>query len=95
MKRSSEKYNRENVANSLRNQLKKLKLDLSEFLDGRKLDNLTVDEVYVLAKTLPTVQKNSQSVLYQNLLEELLELGKVNPQESFRFIRTSTFRFKY
>lgn len=47
-------YQREGEANHLRKQLKKLNLDIEEILEGRSLETLKADEVYVLAKVLPT-----------------------------------------
>jgi hypothetical protein len=51
--RSADVYSRESLAGRLRKQLAKLQLDVSRFLEGRSLESLNSDEVYVLAKILP------------------------------------------
>jgi hypothetical protein len=53
-------YSREGLASPLRKQFGKLNLDIERFLEGRSLDNLTADEVYMLAKILPGFSKEKR-----------------------------------
>jgi hypothetical protein len=53
-------YSREGLASPLRKQFGKLNLDIERFLEGRSLDNLTADEVYMLAKILPSFSKEKR-----------------------------------
>ena len=53
LQRDAELYSHERVARSLRDQLARMGFHSEEVLEGRALDQLSADEVYVLAKTLP------------------------------------------
>lgn len=75
--RKPDLYYREGIASRLRAQLKKLELDLERFLEGRILDDLSADEVYVLAKTLPDFSKDQRLIAYKGLLREAIEEGFV------------------
>lgn len=71
LKRSKERYFRESLVSSLRRQLNKLEVDWSNLLEGRSLQDLLPDEVYVLGKVLPNfyardrVQKTASILLAQ------------------------------
>ncbi|MEA5533370.1 EF-hand domain-containing protein [Crocosphaera sp. XPORK-15E] len=80
-------YQREGLANRLRKQLGKLKLNISQFLDGRSLDDLNVDEVYVLAKILPGFDKQKQLQAYKGILKEALNEGYIDIAGSLEFFR--------
>lgn len=80
-------YHREGLASRLRKQLGKLKLNISQFLDGRSLDDLNVDEVYVLAKILPGFDKEKQLQAYKAILKDALNEGYVDAAESLEFFR--------
>jgi pSer/pThr/pTyr-binding forkhead associated (FHA) protein len=80
--RSKERYSRESLANSLRRQLNKLAIDWSKLLEGRSLQDLVPDEVYVLAKVLPGFKRADQVQVYQGVLREALEEGNVRSGES-------------
>ncbi|MBT8494038.1 MAG: 4Fe-4S binding protein, partial [Deltaproteobacteria bacterium] len=73
--RSSERYQRESVVESLRRQLGKLKLDFSRMFGGRSLADLSSDEVYVLAKTLPNLSQQEKRRAYKDTLREALSSG--------------------
>ncbi len=62
-------YLREGLASRLRKQLGKLNLDIGRFLEGRSLDDLTADEVYVLAKILPGFSKEKRLQVYKGVLK--------------------------
>lgn len=75
-------YSRESLASRLRKQLSKLKLDFAKFLDGRSLQDLNVDEVYVLAKVLPGFDSKKRHEVYKGVLKESLEEGYVDTASS-------------
>ena len=68
--RSSEQYQKESLAHQLRRQLKK-SLDFPQFL-GRSLDELTADELYVLATVLPGATQQNHYEVYKGILQEAL-----------------------
>ena len=70
--RSEEQYKKESLAYKLRRQLKKLSFNFSQFLEGRSLDELNSDELYVLATVLPGVTKQEYYGIYKGILEEAL-----------------------
>jgi CRP-like cAMP-binding protein len=80
--RSSVQYTRESLAGGLRRQLKKLGLDLARILEGRSIEDLDADEVYILAKTLPGVDRDRRIEIYQNLVQEAIGSGQVNSATS-------------
>jgi CRP-like cAMP-binding protein len=80
--RSSEQYTRESLASGLRRQLQKLGIDFSSTLEGRSIEELDADEVYVLAKTLPGVNHDRRIGIYQGLVQEALSLGQVSSATS-------------
>ncbi len=69
------RYQREGLAGRLRKQLRKLGLDTAKYLDGRSLEALDADEVYVLAKILPDFTHQKCLKAYKALLKEALEQG--------------------
>lgn len=76
--RSPDLYSRESLASRLRKQLSKLQLDVSRFLEGRSLESLNPDEVYVLAKILPGFTAEKRLQAYKQVLREILEEGNAN-----------------
>ena len=86
-RRSPELYSRESLAARLRKQLGKLKLDVSQFIEGRSLDDLNIDEVYVLAKVLPGFTKEKRLQAYKGVLREALEEGYVNYPSSWEVLQ--------
>ena len=88
--RSPKTYQKEGLASRLRQQLKKLGLDLVKGLEGRSLDELTADEVYVLAKVLPDFTQEKRLQTYKEVLREAIDDGYVSPsnsQENFQQMR--------
>ncbi|MGA7952576.1 MAG: hypothetical protein WCA07_03550 [Gloeobacterales cyanobacterium] len=67
LKRSAEQYARESRVNSLRRSLDQLAIDFPKVLEGRSLEELTAEEIYVLGKILPDLMRDKE------LLEEALE----------------------
>ncbi len=80
--RSAQQYTKERIAYKLRRQLKKLSLDFSGFLEGRSLDELKPDELYILAKVLPGARRQERSSVYKGVLQEALEEGRFEPSHS-------------
>ena len=75
-------YQREGLASRLRKQLQKLNLDTSAFLEGRSLNELTADEVYVLAKVLPGFDKKKKLQSYKGILKDAVNEGYVAPADT-------------
>lgn len=74
-RRDPSRYQREGLAGRLRKQLGKLDLDTTRYLDGRSLEALHADEVYVLAKILPDFTHQKRLKAYKAVLKEALEEG--------------------
>jgi hypothetical protein len=87
-KRSAQRYGRERDANLLRRQLNKLGIDFSQFLEGRSLNDLKPDELYTLAKFLPSFTQDYRLQLYLGVLREALERQSVTPASSFETFQT-------
>lgn len=87
IQRNPTKYRREGLAASLLKQLQGLKVDISKYLEGRKLEELQPDEVYVLAKTLPSFSREQRVQAYRNILEEALRTGKADSSASLELLR--------
>ncbi|MGI8503465.1 MAG: FHA domain-containing protein [Hassallia sp.] len=85
--RSRERYSRESLATNLRRQLNKLAVDWSKLLEGRSLQDLIPDEVYVLAKVLPGFKRADRVQVYKGVLREALEEGKVSSAESLEVLK--------
>lgn len=85
--RSKERYNRESLASSLRRQLNKLAIDWSKWLEGRSLQDLLPDEVYVLAKVLPGFSRSDRMSVYKGVLQDALETGKVKSADSLEMLK--------
>ncbi|MGK7883923.1 MAG: EF-hand domain-containing protein [Crocosphaera sp.] len=71
-------YERESLASRLQKQLIKLKLDVSQFLENRSLEDLSADEIYVLAKVLPGFDKEKRLQAYKGMVKESISEGYVN-----------------
>jgi hypothetical protein len=84
--KSPELYNKESLTSRFRKQLKKLGLNISRFVEGKSLENLNTDEVYVLAKVLPEFTKDKRHEVYKNVLKESLEEGYVNTVSSLEVL---------
>ncbi|HEY9763371.1 MAG TPA: cyclic nucleotide-binding domain-containing protein [Trichocoleus sp.] len=87
LSRSSDIYNRESLANALRRQLSKLSIDFSRFLEGRSMNDLKAEEVYVLAKVIPGVSQEQSLQVYKGVLRETLEQGTADSASSLEFLR--------
>lgn len=70
-------YGRESTSASLRRQLEQLIPDLSPYLDGRSIDELSADEVFTLVKVLPAQISQTKRSLYKGVMAELLVSGRL------------------
>jgi CRP-like cAMP-binding protein len=84
---SPDLYGRENLANRFRKQLEKLQLNVSQFLEGRVLNDLNTHEVYVLAKVLPGFTREKRHQAYKEVVREALEEGYVNYSSSLEILQ--------
>ena len=78
IRRTPAKYRRESLASSLIEQLRKMKLNFAEYFDGRSLDDLRPDEVYLLGKLLPEISHDHKITAYKNILDDAVTSGKTN-----------------
>jgi Cyclic nucleotide-binding domain len=85
--RNPDLYARESLATRLRRQLSKLQLNVAQFLEGRSLEDLNTDEVYVLAKVVPGFTKEKRHQAYKGVLREALEEGYVNTSSSLEVLQ--------
>jgi hypothetical protein len=85
--RSAELYSRESLAGSLRRQLSKLTINFSRFLEGRSMEDLKPEEVYVLAKVLPGANQEQSLQVYKGVLREALEQGNTDSAASLETLR--------
>lgn len=85
--RSPQRYSRESLASRLRKQLTKLNLQVADFLEGRSLQDLTADEVYVLAKVVPGFTHEKRLRAYQAILREGLEEGLMTSVTSLDLLK--------
>lgn len=81
-KRTPALYKQERLASRLREQLRRFNLNVGKFLEGRSLDDLTAEEIYVLAKILPDFSQEKRLQGYQEILKEAIEDGYVKPASS-------------
>ena len=87
LQRTPNRYRRESLASNLLEQLKNLHFDASKHLDGRALEELKPDEIYVLAKTLPSFSRDQKLQAYENILLDTIHTGKSDPGGTLEFMR--------
>ena len=87
-RRSSERYLQEKLAAALRKQLNRLELDVSQFLDGRSLNDLAPGEIYVLAKVLPGFTQEKRRQVYLGVLKEALDQSGFQPSKSLKVFQS-------
>ena len=80
--RSPSLYQREGMAHRLRAQLQKQKLDFRQALEGRSLNDLNAEEIYVLAKVLPNFARVKQQQAYKRLLKGVIGESYLEPDYS-------------
>jgi hypothetical protein len=70
--RKPEQYIRECLSTNLRRQLKKLNLGEIKVFAQRSLEDLSPDEVYIMAKSFPDLTHENHLQIYKNCLEDIL-----------------------
>lgn len=85
-RRTPDLYSRENLASRFRKQLEKLQINVSQYLEGRSLDELHTNEVYVLAKVLPGFTHEKRHQAYKGVVQEALAEGYVNYSSSLEVL---------
>ncbi len=85
--RSAQQYTKESLVDKLRRQLNHLPFDLSQFLEGRSLQQLPADELYLLAKALPDVTQQDRLQIYKGVLQEAIQAGHVNYLSSLEVLQ--------
>lgn len=85
--RSPEIYYRESLASRLRKQLSQLNLNVVQFLEGRSLEELDANEVYVLAKILPGFTREKRIQAYKGVLKDSLEEGYFDSSRSLQTLQ--------
>jgi CRP-like cAMP-binding protein len=84
--RDADLYRRERSARALRDQLVRMGFRSEDVLEGRPIDQLSADEVYVLAKTLPNFTIAQKREAYRAILTEALESGHAKSAESLKLL---------
>ncbi len=75
-------YTRESTSNSLRKQLAKILPQLDQHLEGRRLSDLSPQEIYTLAKVLPAQVGETKRQIYRSVLQDLFSSGRLERAES-------------
>jgi len=86
LSRSYKGYQRESIVNRLLEQLKKLKVNFDEILEGSSLNDLTYDEIYILGKTLPGITRDKKLTVYKNILHDSLQNGNCTSSDSLALL---------
>lgn len=86
LRRTRDQYERENMANSLRKQLRKLEIDAS-LLGGRSIEELSANEVHTLVKVLQGFSQQLRQQTYQGIVLDLLTQQAVDAPGSFEFFK--------
>ena len=86
--RTEAQYKQESIADKLRRQLKKLKIDFGQVLGGRSLDDLKADELDLLAQVVPQVTKQERIEVYKGVLEESIQAGSVEATNSLKSLQS-------
>ena len=84
--RDADIYRHEKLARTLRDQLVRMGFRSEDTLDGRPIDLLSAEEVYVLAKTLPNFTVSQKREAYRAILAEALETGNARSVESLKML---------
>lgn len=91
---SAELYLSENLHNILRRQISKLTIDFSELLKGSSWDELTPEQVDLIANVIAGFDLNYRLQVYQGVLQETLAQGTVNPADSLQVLKEIRLRLR-
>ncbi|MGL5078973.1 MAG: 4Fe-4S binding protein [Waterburya sp.] len=86
--RTDTQYKKESIADKLRRQLQKLKLDFPSLLGGRSLDDLKADELDLLVQVVPQVTRQERRQVYKGVLEESLQAGSIEAINSLKSLQS-------
>jgi len=86
LQRTPMKYRREGMAAHLLEQLKKLKVDISQYLEGRTLEQLKPDEVYLLTKVVEPFTHEHKLRAYSRILDEAVTTGGTRSPGTLRLL---------
>ena len=86
--RTDTQYKKESIADKLRRQLKKLKIDFNKVLGNRTIDDLKADELDLLAQVVPQVTKQDRINVYKGVLEESLQSGSIEATNSLKSLES-------
>jgi polyferredoxin len=92
-KLTAERYKKERLANVLRKELKQISLDYPTFLEGRNVEDLRPDELYILARVLPKISHERQLEIYGAILEEAIQLGNIDVLGNWEIMNTMRQNF--
>lgn len=87
LQQSPVRFQQETMASNLMGELKKLKVNFSQFLDGRKLESLRADEIYLLTTVLPGFSKQQKLEAYRQILDEAVSSGNTASQSSLKTLQ--------
>jgi hypothetical protein len=80
-------FRHEQLARSLRDQLARMGFRSEEVLEGRPIESLSADEVYVLAKSLPGFTEARKREAYRSILAEALQTGDSKSADSLQTLK--------
>ncbi|MBF2015495.1 MAG: 4Fe-4S binding protein [Rivularia sp. T60_A2020_040] len=85
--RSFEQYQRDSNLDSFRRQLSKLSINNSQFLKGRSLDELSSNELFILASVLPEYRQTDRLEIYKSILLEGLIQKNFTSSDSLEILQ--------
>ena len=84
---SEEKYKKDSLAHSFRCQLEKLPIDLSSLLNQRSLNELTSDELFILASVIPKLREKERWQIYKAIFQDGLVNNTFTSADSFEMLK--------
>jgi CRP-like cAMP-binding protein len=85
--RDADLYRHEQLARSLRDQLARMGFRSEDVLEGRPIESLSADEVYVLAKSLPGFTEARKREAYRSILADALQSGDSKSADSLQTLK--------
>ena len=85
--RSFEQYQRDSLSDSFHRQLSKLPINNSQFLKGRSLDELSSNELFILASVLPEYQQTDRLQIYKSIMLEGLTQKNFTSADSLEILQ--------
>jgi hypothetical protein len=79
--RSPAIYRRESIAASMLGQLKSMDVDVAAQFDGRALEDLRPDEIYVLSKIFPNLERQERLAAYCRVMHNAIATGQTRSDE--------------